>query len=148
MIKWHLETRKISELSPHPSNPRKLTKEQHAQLKKSLDKFGLIDKPIVTQEGQILGGHQRLRILKEEGYKEIECWIPDREMTEHEIDELLIRLNKNTGEWDWDAMGNEWEVPDLLDWGFSADDLHIDTDDDDDKPKKKEKLCPHCGEPL
>ncbi|OGT44302.1 MAG: hypothetical protein A3F13_02730 [Gammaproteobacteria bacterium RIFCSPHIGHO2_12_FULL_40_19] len=148
MIKWHLETRLIKDLSPHPSNPRKLTKEQHAQLKSSLDKFGLIDKPIITIEGQILGGHQRIRILKEEGVKELECWVPDREMTEHEIDELLVRLNKNTGEWDWDTLGNEWEVTDLLDWGFSADDLHIDTGEDDDKPKKKEKECPHCGEKL
>lgn len=148
MIKWHLETRLIKDLVPHSSNPRKLTKEQHAHLKTSLDKFGLIDKPIVTQEGQILGGHQRLRILKEEGVKEIECWIPDREMTESEIDELLIRLNKNTGEWSWDDLANEWEIGDLLEWGFTADDLHIDTDEDEEKPKKKEKLCPHCGEPV
>lgn len=148
MIKWHLETRKIKDLSPHLSNPRKLTKEQHAQLKTSLDKFGLIDKPIITPEGQILGGHQRIRILKEEGIKEIECWVPDREMTEGEVDELLIRLNKNTGEWDWEEIANSFEVVELLDWGFTADDLHIDTGEDDDKPKKKEKLCPHCGETL
>ena len=148
MIKWHLETRPIKELTPHPSNPRKMTKEQHAQLKTSLDKFGLIDKPIITQEGQILGGHQRIRILKEEGAKEIECWVPDREITDHEVDELLIRLNKNSGEWNWDDLANSFEVIDLMDWGFTADDLHIDTDDDDDKPKKKEKVCPHCGEKL
>lgn len=148
MIKWHLETRPIKELSPHASNPRKLTKEQHAQLKTSLDKFGLIDKPIITPEGQILGGHQRIRILKEEGVKELECWVPDRDMTETEVDELLIRLNKNTGEFDWDDLANSFEVVDLLDWGFTADDLHIDIEDDEDKPKKKEKVCPHCGETL
>ena len=147
MIAWKLETRKISSLKPHPSNPRRLTKEQHAQLKTSLDKFGLIDKPICTVEGLILGGHQRIRILKDDGIKEVECWTPDREMTQQEVDELLIRLNKNTGEFNFDVLGNEFDVVNLLDWGFTADDLDLDPSEDEPKDKK-EKTCPNCGEKI
>ncbi len=147
MINWHLETRKISSLKPHPSNPRKLTKEQHAQLKTSMDKFGLIDKPIVTIDNQILGGHQRIRILKDQGIKEIECWIPEREMEQKEIDELLLRLNKNTGDWDWEVLANDFEVTDLFECGFTAEDLHLSSDDKPEK-EKKEKECPHCGGKL
>lgn len=148
MIQWHLETRKISELKPHPNNPRRLTKEQHAHLKKSLEKFGLIDKPICTKDNQIIGGHQRLRILKEQGIKEVDCWIPDKDLTQQEVDELLIRHNKNTGEFDYDEIANSFDVVDLFEWGFTADDLHLSSDDlEDDKPKK-EKKCPHCGETI
>lgn len=147
MIGWKLETRKISSLKPHPSNPRRLTKEQHAQLKTSMDKYGLIDKPICTIDGLILGGHQRIRILKDDSVKEVECWIPDKELTQPEVDELLIRLNRNTGEFNFDILGNEFEVVDLLDWGFTADDLDLDPPEDDPK-EKKVKICPHCGEKI
>jgi ParB-like chromosome segregation protein Spo0J len=147
MIDWHLENRKISSLVPHKSNPRRMTKEQKAALQMSIEKFGLIDKPVITLEGQIIGGHQRIKILKEMGTKEVLCWVPDKSMTEQEVDELLIRHNKNTGEFDWDVLGNEFDVPDLLDWGFTAEDLHIDTGEDEPK-EKAEKCCPHCGEKL
>jgi ParB-like chromosome segregation protein Spo0J len=149
MIKWHLETRKISSLKPHPKNPRRLTKEQHAHLRYNLNKFGMAAKPEVNIDGQIIGGHMRIKVWKELGNNEVECNVPDRLMTPEEVDEACIRFNKNTGEWDWDLLGNEWEVQDLFDWGFTADDLHLDKDeiDGEDKPKK-EKECPHCGEKL
>lgn len=147
MIDWHLETRKISELTPHKSNPRRMTKEQKAALESSLNKFGLIDKPISTIDGHLIAGHQRLRILKEQGTKEVLCWIPDRVMTEQEIDELLIRHNKNLGEWDFDELANSFDVVDLFEWGFTAEDLHVDDGKGEEK-EKPEKLCPHCGEKL
>lgn len=147
MIDWHLETRKISELVPHKSNPRRMTKEQKAALEASLNKFGLIDKPICTIEGQLIAGHQRLRILKEQGVKEVLCWIPDRAMTEQEVDELLIRHNKNLGEWEWDTLANDFDVVDLFEWGFTAEDLHVDDKETPEK-EKPEKCCPHCGEKL
>ena len=146
-INWHTESRRINDLKPHPHNPRRMTKEQKAALQDSLDRFGLIDKPIITIDGQIIGGHQRIRILKEQGQKEVECNVPDRAMTEQEIDELLIRLNKNTGEWQFDDLANNFDVQDLFDWGFSADDLHVNEKDESIK-EKPEKLCPHCGEKL
>lgn len=122
-IKWHLETKKISALKDHPKNPRQLTKDQAAQLKESVQKFGLIDKPIITQDNLIIGGHQRKNVLKSLKIKEVECWVPDRQLTEEEIDELNIRLNLNIGEWDFDVLANEWEVEDLINWGFDPEDL-------------------------
>ena len=41
------------------------------------------------------------------------------------VEELNIRLNKNTGEWDWDILANDWEVDDLLAWGFTEEELSI-----------------------
>lgn len=123
MIQWTTELRKIKGLKPHPKNPRILTKDQHRHLKTSVEKFGLADKPIINTDGTIIGGHQRLKILKELGHKEIEVLVPNRELTQEEVDEFCIRLNKNTGEWDFDILANEWEVNDLIDWGFTEQDL-------------------------
>jgi len=123
MIKWHLESRPIKSLKAYSKNPRKLTSEQYTHLHKSLEKFGLIDKPIVNHDNTIIGGHQRISVLKKDGIKDIECWIPERQLEEREIEELNIRLNKNTGEWDWDILANEWEVNDLIDWGFSPEEI-------------------------
>jgi DNA modification methylase len=120
---WLLVHRRLSQLDPHPSNPRKLTKEQHAHLTASLDKFGVAEKPIINKNNQIIGGHQRIKVMQELGMTEIDCWMPTRLLSKEECDELNIRLNKNVGEWDWDILANEWEVDDLKEWGFDDKDL-------------------------
>ena len=123
MINWHLEKRKIKDLKPHAKNPRRLSKHDAEHLQKSLEKFGIIDKPCITTDGKIIGGHQRLSILKKLGHKEIECYVPDRELEQTDIDELNIRLNRATGEFDFDILANQWNVEDLIDWGFTEEEL-------------------------
>ena len=151
MIRWMLETRDIDSLIPHPSNPRKLSKHDADHLQKSLETFGLIDKPIINPNGQIIGGHQRWAILKRMKAKSVECWVPDKELSEKEINELNIRLNRNTGEWDFDLLANNWNLNDLLSWGFTEEELSIDLDSIEDASSEKEKekkVCPHCGKDL
>jgi len=63
MINWKLETRPIEELTPHHKNPRKLSKHDAEHLQSSMERFGVIDKPIINPDGKIIGGHQRLAIL-------------------------------------------------------------------------------------
>jgi site-specific DNA-methyltransferase (adenine-specific) len=127
-INWTLQTFNLDELTDYYKNPRSLTEKEFKQLKTSLDKFGMIDKPIVNLDSAntIIGGHQRKHVLESTGVKEIECWIPDRELTEREVEELNIRLNKNTGSWDFDVLANEFELDDLLEWGFDKKELDID----------------------
>lgn len=150
MIQWHLEVRSIAQLKPHPKNPRNLSKEQFKHLKQSIDSFGLIDKPIINTDNTIIGGHQRIEILKKMKAKNVECWIPDHPLTDAQIDELNIRLNKNTGDWDWDILANEWELPELVEWGFKADDFYdapfpLDKNEDEEEKEKNVITCPHCG---
>lgn len=123
MINWHLETRKLADLKDHPKNPRKLDKDQAEHLQKSLEKFGLIDKPIINLDNQIIGGHQRKNVLKKMKLKQIECFVPDHMLTPEEVDELNIRLNRNTGDWDWDILANQWDTEQLIDWGFKAEEF-------------------------
>lgn len=149
MINWLLVTKKISDLKKHPRNPRVLNKDQARHLKKSIEQFGMADKPIVNQDGTIIGGHQRLRILEDMGYEEIECWVPEIPLHDSEVDELCIRLNKNTGEFDFDVLANEWNEDDLCDWGFNDYDFgKIDDIEEDEKKEekaKKLKMCVMCG---
>lgn len=117
----------IDELTDYYKNPRSLSDKEFKQLKTSLDKFGMIDKPIVNADSAntIIGGHQRKHVLEASGVTEIECWIPDRELSDKEVEELNIRLNKNTGSWDFDVLANEFELDDLLDWGFDKGELDL-----------------------
>lgn len=115
---WNLELRSIEDLKEFPQNARIMTKEQSKQLKRNIDKFGLIDKPIINSDNMIIGGHQRLSIIRSMGHKQTECWVPDRALTPEEIDELNISLNLHTGEWDWNKLANEWDVDLLVMLGF------------------------------
>lgn len=133
-MKWVIEEKRIDDLIFHSKNPRTLSKQEAAQLKKSISKFGLIDLPVVTKDNRVIGGHQRLSILKDLLVNRVKCWVPEEDvLTEQDIDELNIRLNKNQGEWDWDILANEWDIHDLVDWGFE------DSDFDEVKPEKKKK---------
>jgi ParB-like chromosome segregation protein Spo0J len=112
-----IEKKKIADLIPAPYNPRQSTAKQEKHLKESLEKFGLVE-PIIfnKQTGYIVGGHFRVRELKKLGIKEIECVIVD--LNQEDEKELNIRLNANTGSWDWDTLANDWDVVDLEAWGL------------------------------
>ncbi len=78
----------------------------------------------------IIGGHQRKKILETLlGYDpdyQIDVRVPDRELSIDEARELNVRLNKNVAEWDFDTLANNFELDDLLDWGFDEHDLDLD----------------------
>lgn len=155
MREWKTETRKISSLKPYHKNPRRLTEKQFKEIEASITKFGLTDKPLVQPDGTIIGGHQRIKVLKKMGYKEIPVLVADPALDEKEIEEAVIRHNKNTGEWDWDVLANCFEMPDLINWGFEeeeflgleVEDLGDAEDEEEEKPKQC-KMCPHCGKEL
>lgn len=151
-IRWKVEKRKIKDLKVLKKNPRQLSKDMREHLETSLSKFGICDLPVINTDNTIIGGHQRLKVLKHMGTKEISVLVPEDELTNDQVEELNIRLNKNTGEWDWDKLANEWDIADLVSWGFSLDELDIDMPEDEDEgqgqKEKEPKKCPHCGEVL
>jgi len=136
-INWTLEKRKIKDLKPHPKNPRKMSKHDADNLEKKLKKFGLIDKPIIDMNDQLIGGHQRINVLKKMKVKEVECWVPDRTIDPEDIDELNLSLNRVAGEWDYDILANEWGEDMLIRGGFTREDIdfadpeQIDAKDDE-----------------
>ena len=127
-----IEIKKLSDLKPAPYNPRQSTKKQEKKLQESLTKFGVVE-PIIfnKQTGYIVGGHFRVRELKKLGYKEVECVIVD--LSEEDEKELNIRLNANTGEWDWDTLANEWNnVEELTEWGLDIPNFDVESVSIDD----------------
>lgn len=145
-----IEIKKISELKPAPYNPRQSNKKQEEDLKKSLEKFGMVE-PIIynKQTGYIVWWHFRLRELKKLWYTEIECVIVD--LSEEDERELNIRLNANSWDWDMDLLANEFEIEELKDWWCDInfwDDIDFDNiesnEDRTNSNKSREVECPNC----
>jgi len=135
-LKWHTEKRKIDELIPFEGNPRQMTEKQNADLKKSLEKFNLVEIPAIDTDNKIIAGHQRLRVLQASGRgkEEIDVRVPSRKLTDKEFREYNIRSNKNLGEWDFDLLAN-FEDNLLIDAGFEEQELEkefLDDFDDDE----------------
>ncbi len=149
MINWTLGVYQIKELKASEKNPRQISKDQFNQLQVSIEKFGFIDKPIINKNLQIICGHQRIKVLKRQKAKTVECWVPDRMLEESEVDELMVRHNLNTGNFNFDILANEFNALDLLDWGFTESQLIGSFDDkpesESGKKDKKKKECPSCG---
>ena len=118
MISWTLKSKKFADLKAYDKNPRSLSEAQRMHLSDSIDRFGVIDKPVVNLDGTIIGGHQRIEVLMSKGGEDVECWVPDRELDEKEVEECNVRLNRNNGEWDYDILANSFDIGDLLSWGF------------------------------
>ena len=119
--------RKISELIPAEYNPRKLTEKQKEDIKKSLSEFGVVDPVIINvnpeRRNVIVGGHQRCFVWAEMGNETIPCVEVNLSLEKEK--ELNIRLNKNTGQFDFEILDMEFEVDDLIDFGFEYDDFPI-----------------------
>ncbi len=99
----NMQTMPIDKLKPAKYNPRKDLKPgdpAYEKIKRSLHDFGYVD-PIVWNEvtGNIVGGHQRYKVLKAEGAHEVDCVVVH---IENPADEkaLNIALNKATGDWE------------------------------------------------
>ena len=106
----------VTDLRPAPYNPRVSLQpgdQAFEKLKRSLDEFDLVQ-PIVwnRRTGHVVGGHQRLEVLKHQGETEVDCVVVDLPLEREQA--LNITLN-NT------SVGSDWDPDKLLDL---LDDLH------------------------
>ncbi|MDD5308690.1 MAG: DNA modification methylase [Deltaproteobacteria bacterium] len=90
----------ISELAPWDGNPRKISDAALAGLGASIARFGCVE-PIVwnRRTGRVVGGHQRLNVLKAQGVVETDVVVVD--LAEVEERALNVALNNPhiAGEW-------------------------------------------------
>lgn len=92
----------VSKINPAVYNPRKDLQpgdKEYEKLKRSIHEFGFIE-PLVwnRRTGNLVGGHQRFKILQAEGYEEVECSVVD--LDDEREKALNIALNKISGDWD------------------------------------------------
>lgn len=91
----------LKELKPAAYNPRKKLKKgdkEYEKIKQSLLKFGYVDPIIVNEDLTVIGGHQRLTVLKDLDYETAKCVIVN--LPKEDEKALNIALNKITGQWD------------------------------------------------
>lgn len=123
-ITWKTEKWAVSKLKEWPNNPRRFTDKGMQDLKNSLERIGYVDPIAINTDGTIIGGHARKKALKSLGIKEVEVRVPSVTLTEEQIKEAVIRLNKNiAGEWNFGDLANHFNSDDLIDWGFTAEEL-------------------------
>jgi ParB-like chromosome segregation protein Spo0J len=121
---------KISEVKTNPKNPRLIKDDKFKKLVKSIQEFPqmLELRPIVVDENNIvLGGNMRLKACKEAGMKEVYI-VKAENLTELQKDEFIVKDNVGFGEWDWDALANEWDAELLNDWGLFVPELPNEVD--------------------
>ena len=107
-MEWHIIP--IGDLRPAAYNPRKKLKpgdKEYEKIKNSIQEFGYVEPIIVNYDMTVIGGHQRLTVLKDLGYTEVDCVVLHIE-DENKVKALNIALNKITGAW------NEQLLADLL----------------------------------
>jgi DNA modification methylase len=124
-----LLTKKINEISSAKYNPRKITDEAMGRLTKSLAEFGNIQ-PITwnVRTGNVVGGHQRLKVYKAMGKTEVDVWAVDLDEQKEKV--ANIALNKLSGEFDMPMLKDILEEIDTGDLdmeitGFGMDEIAL-----------------------
>jgi len=133
-ITWANERRKLEDLIPWPRNPRQIKQDQAKRLGESLDDFGQVDIIAIGPGNEVYNGHQRLNVWAEQHGPEFEVdvRVASRELSEKERERLTVLLHKGAaGEWDFDALANEFELDELLEWGFTPFELGMDAEEID-----------------
>lgn len=114
-----------SSLKPADYNPRSWDATALGHLKESLRRFGCVDPIIVNgapeRKNIVIGGHMRLQAAKGLGLETVPAVFLNIPNLEREK-ELNIRLNKNTGSFDWDLLA-KFDEAFLADAGFSSEDI-------------------------
>ena len=107
-MEW--KTLSVDALRPAAYNPRKKLKagdKEYEKIKNSILEFGYVEPIIVNYDMTVIGGHQRLTVLKDLGYTEVQC-VEVHIEDENKVKALNIALNKITGAW------NEQLLADLI----------------------------------
>ena len=117
--KLEVRTVAVDRMKPARYNPRinlRPGDEAYEKIKNSLHEFGYVD-PIVWNDatGNIVGGHQRFKVLVEEGASEVECVVVHIEDANTEK-ALNVALNKAVGEWEDQSLAEL--LQDLRDSGY------------------------------
>lgn len=158
---------KIDDLIPDSRNPRKDLRpgdDEYEALRRSIEEFGYVSPVIINKRNNlVIGGHQRLKVLKELGFDEIDVVFVDLDDEKAEM-LLNISLNKISGEFDMEKLSEvikdiQEDGYDATLTGFSMDDIDgligsfdpladDDSEDvaDDSEAEESEPMvvCPKC----
>ena len=132
----------IGQIPDLPMNPRQWTRTDIDRLAKSIkdtpELFEARPLLVVPHNGKyvILGGNLRYEASKALKVKECPCIVFPASTPVSKLKEIVIKDNGSFGEWDFDALANEWADLDLSGWGTGV---------PDDWGKVKEPVAPVPG---
>lgn len=132
----------LKDIKPNPDNPRIIKDDKFHKLVQSLKDFpemASVREIVINKEHIILGGNMRYKAMIEAGWTEAPVKIVD--WPEDKQKEFVVKDNVSGGEWDWDAIANQYELEDLDAWGVDLPDVE-DTEGTADSDKEE---CPTCG---
>lgn len=91
----------IDKLNPAEYNPRldlQPGDKEYEDIKRSIVEFGLVEPLVINKGYVVVGGHQRLKVLRELNFTTIPCITVDLDKQKEKM--LNIALNKIAGDWD------------------------------------------------
>jgi len=120
----------IDLLKSSPKNPRFIKDKQFdilcESIKKNQDYFET--RPVLCNAKMVIfAGTQRWHAAKKIGLKEVPTVIMD--ISEERQDELMLRDNKSSGEWNMEILANEFEIELLQEVGFTNEELNFNVED-------------------
>lgn len=152
----------LNKINPAPYNPRldlKPGDAEYEKIKRSITEFDLVE-PLVWNKrtGNLVGGHQRLKVLQELGKKEVEAVMVDLPISREKA--LNIALNKAQGEWDLPKLKDLLQEIDTGEFdinitGFDTDEIEDlmtqlyepdENEQDDQVPEVPEELITKKGD--
>lgn len=107
-----------------PKNPRLIKNERYDKLKQSItedpEMLELRELIVYPVNGKFvtIAGNMRLKVMQELKFKEAPCKVLAAETPIEKLMAYVAKDNIPYGEWDWDALANEWDEDELSDWGL------------------------------
>ena len=133
---------KISKIKANPENPRVIKDDKFKKLVQSIKDFPeMLDiRPIVVDKNNmVLGGNMRLRACQKAGLTEVAIIKADQ-LTEEQQREFIIKDNIGFGEWDWDALANNFDASDLNKWGMEVPEMEEENEEQEQEVEFSEYL--------
>ena len=122
-----IERRDVASLTPADYNPRQISERAMSGLRESVTRFGLVQPVIINERtGNVVGGHQRVRVLQAEGVESVDVVVVDIPASEERALNVAMNNPHISGEFtdtlDSLLEGIQSETPDLFD-ALRLDDL-------------------------
>lgn len=117
----------LNDIKLNDKNPRTINRRQLDRLVKSVQEFPEMTelRPIVVDENNtILGGNMRYRAMQKLGMSTAEV-VKVSGLTDDQKREFIIKDNVAFGDWDWDALANEWDMGQLDEWGLDIPEFEV-----------------------
>lgn len=107
-LSWTTVQMKVKDLVPQADNYKKLSESKKQKLIESLEKFGIVDIPVIDFDNTLVSGHQRLICLIAMGKEDdiVDVRKPNRKLTKQELKEYTLIANTQYGDIDFDLLEN------------------------------------------